>query len=67
MLDHTSARAVGPFRDESAAIAFLRDQLVAILKPRAIWLFGRARSDAREDSHFDLLVVPPDGLPFDVL
>jgi predicted nucleotidyltransferase len=66
LLDHASARAVGPFRDESAAIAFLRDRLVAILKPSAIWLFGsRARGDAREDSDFDLLVVLPDGLPLD--
>jgi len=66
LLDHASARAVGPFRDESAAIAFLRDRLVAVLKPRAIWLFGsRARSDAREDSDFDLLVVLPDELPLD--
>jgi hypothetical protein len=68
LLDHASARAVGLFRDESAAIAFLRDRLVAILKPRTIWLFGsRARGDAREDSDFDLLVVLPDGLPLDAM
>lgn len=57
---------VGPFRDEAAAIAFLRDRLVAELRPRSIWLFGsRARGDARPDSDFDLLVVLPDGLPDD--
>ena len=55
---------VGPFRDEAAALAFLRDRLVARLRPRMIWLFGsRARGDGREDSDFDLLVVLPDGLP----
>jgi predicted transcriptional regulator/predicted nucleotidyltransferase len=54
----------GPFRDESAALAFLRDRLVASLRPKAVWLFGsRARGDARPDSDFDLLVVLPDGLP----
>ena len=45
-------------------MAFLRDRLVAKLRPRMIWLFGsRARGDGREDSDFDLLVVLPDGLP----
>ena len=64
LLAHVRERPVGPFRDESAAIAFLRDRLVATLKPQAIWLLGsRARGDAREDSDFDLLVVLPDGLP----
>jgi predicted nucleotidyltransferase len=63
-LDHLDARPVGPFRSEAVAIAFLRDRLVAALKPRAIWLFGsRARGDAHEESDFDLLVVLPDGLP----
>ena len=63
-LDHSGSRPVGPFRDEAAALAFLRDRLVVALKPRAIWLFGsRARGDAREESDFDLLVVLPDGLP----
>ena len=57
-------RPVGPFRSEAAALAFLRDRLVSVLRPRMIWLFGsRARGDAREDSDFDLLVVLPDGLP----
>jgi hypothetical protein len=64
LLTHVNERPVGPFRDETAALAFLRDRLVATLKPRAIWLFGsRARGDARVDSDFDLLVVLPDGLP----
>jgi predicted nucleotidyltransferase len=64
LLTHVNERPVGPFRNESAALAFLRDRLVAMLKPRAIWLFGsRARGDARADSDFDLLVVLPDGLP----
>ena len=64
LLAHAQETPVGPFRDESAALAFLRDRLVATLKPRAIWLFGsRARGDARADSDFDLLVVLPDGLP----
>jgi hypothetical protein len=64
LLGHVRERPVGPFRSETAAIAFLRDRLVASLKPQAIWLFGsRARGDARPDSDFDLLVVLPDGLP----
>jgi Nucleotidyltransferase domain len=55
---------VGPFKDEASALAFLRDRLVIVLKPRAIWQFGsRARGDNDEDSDFDLLVVLPDGLP----
>jgi hypothetical protein len=63
LLESASLRPVGPFRDEEAAIAFLRDRLVAGLKPRSIWLFGsRARGDARPDSDFDMLVVLPDGL-----
>ena len=58
--------SVGPFRNEAAAIAFLRDRLVAELRPRSIWLFGsRARGTARPDSDFDLLVVLPDGLAED--
>lgn len=62
LLDDAAARSVGPFRDEAAALAFLRDRLVAALRPRMIWLFGsRARGDARSDSDFDLLVVLPDG------
>src|SRR5580704_17929811 len=64
LLDDAKARPVGPFKDEAAALAFLRDRLVVALKPRAIWHFGsRARGDARGDSDFDLLVVLPDGLP----
>src|SRR5712691_6367504 len=57
LLDDARARPVGPFRNEAAALAFLRDRLVCALKPRAIWHFGsRARGTAREDSDFDLLV-----------
>lgn len=64
LLFDISARSVGPFRDEQAAIAFLRDRLVTVLHPRMIWLFGsRGRGDNRPDSDFDLLVVMPDGLP----
>jgi Nucleotidyltransferase domain len=64
LLDDAKARSVGPFRDEAAALTFLRDRLVLALKPRAIWQFGsRARGDAEADSDFDLLVVLPDGLP----
>lgn len=60
---NVTARPVGPFKDESSALAFLRDRLVVALKPRAIWQFGsRARGDNDEDSDFDLLVVLPDGL-----
>lgn len=64
LLEDASARSIGPFRDEAAALAFLRDRLVASLRPRMVWLFGsRARGDGRPDSDFDLLVVLPDGLP----
>jgi predicted nucleotidyltransferase len=64
LLSHVKEQPVGPFRDEAAAIAFLRDRLVTTLKPVAIWLFGsRARGDAHPDSDFDLLVVLPNGLP----
>lgn len=63
MLSDISSRSVGPFRDEEAAIAFLRDRLVTVLRPRMIWLFGsRGRGGNRPDSDFDLLVVLPDGL-----
>ncbi|WP_052710513.1 nucleotidyltransferase domain-containing protein [Azospirillum thiophilum] len=60
-----AAAPVGSFRNEEAAIGFLRDRLVAALKPRMVWLFGsRARCDARMDSDFDvLLVLSDDGLP----
>lgn len=62
-LANPAAAPVGPFRDEASAIAFMRDRLVAELKPKSIWLFGsRARGTARPDSDFDLLVVLPDGL-----
>jgi len=64
LIEVAESRPVGPFLNETAALAFLRDRLVASLKPRAIWLFGsRARGDARPDSDFDLLVVLPDDLP----
>jgi hypothetical protein len=63
LLGDAKARPVGPFKDEAAALAFLRDRLVLALKPLAIWQFGsRARGDAEVDSDFDLLVVLPDGL-----
>ena len=64
LLGNAKLVPVGPFRNEEAAIAFLRYRLVAELKPSSIWLFGsRARGNARSDSDFDLLVVMPDGLP----
>src|SRR4051812_19985392 len=54
---------VGPFRSSEAALGFVRDRLVAMLRPDAIWLFGsRARGNHRDDSDFDLLVALPDGL-----
>lgn len=63
-LEAGEGAGIGPFRSERAAIAFLRDRLVAELRPDAIWLFGsRARGDVRPDSDFDLLVVLPDGRP----
>lgn len=63
MLSDISSRSVGPFRNEEAAIAFLRDRLVTVLRPRMIWFFGsRGRGDNSPDSDFDLLVVMPDGL-----
>src|SRR5271167_3494992 len=55
---------IGSFRDETAALGFIRDRLTFTLKPEEIWLFGsRARSDHRADSDFDILAVLPDGLP----
>jgi predicted nucleotidyltransferase len=64
LLADAKARSVGPFKNESSALAFLRDRLVLALKPLAIWQFGsRAPGDAGADSDFDLLVVLPDGLP----
>ena len=55
---------IGPFRDETAALGFIRDRLIFALKPEAIWLFGsRARGTHRNDSDFDILAVLPDGLP----
>jgi hypothetical protein len=63
-LENPRARPVGPFRDEEAAVAFLRDRLVVGLRPLSIWFFGsRARGGAGPDSDFDLLVVLPDGRP----
>lgn len=51
----------GPFADEGAALAFLRDRLVAGLDPLEIHLLGsRAHGGARPESDFDLLVVLPD-------
>ena len=47
LLGNAKLVPVGPFRNEEAAIAFLRDRLVAELKPSSIWLFGsRAPSHA---------------------
>ena len=58
--------ALGPFRDQEAALGFIRDRLVAFLAPEEIWLFGsRARGDARPDSDFDILVVLPDDAELD--
>lgn len=55
------SQTVGAFKDEEAALGFIRDRLVLCLKPEAIWLFGsRARRDHRPDSDFDILVVLPD-------
>ena len=63
LLNDAQTSPVGPFRSEGAALAFLRDRLVAALRPKMVWLFGsRARGDAHPDSDFDLLVVLPDGL-----
>ena len=56
-----SAAAVGVFKDEEAAIGFIRDRLVFSLRPESLWLFGsRARREHRPDSDFDILVVLPD-------
>jgi len=52
---------LGPFRNADAALTFMRDRLVAMLKPAEIWLFGsRARGDHMPDADLDLLVVLPD-------
>jgi uncharacterized protein len=59
----TATNAIGRFRDEDAALGFIRDRLLLSLKPEAIWLFGsRARGEQRVDSDFDVLVVLPDEL-----
>jgi predicted nucleotidyltransferase len=53
---------IGLFKDEAAALDFIRDRLVLSLGPEQIWLFGsRARPEHRPDSDFDILVVLPDG------
>lgn len=58
-----SGETVGAFKDEAAALGFIRDRLVVSLQPDAIWLFGsRARGAHRRDSDFDILVVLPDSL-----
>jgi predicted nucleotidyltransferase len=55
--------SIGAFKDEQAALGFIRDRLVFSLAPESIWLFGsRARRDHRPDSDFDILVVLPDEL-----
>lgn len=62
-LDPLHRAAVGPFRDEAAALDFLKGRLVATLRPIEIWLFGsRGRGDHKPDSDFDLIVVLPDEL-----
>ncbi|CAA6605972.1 putative DNA polymerase beta domain protein (Modular protein) [Rhodospirillaceae bacterium LM-1] len=64
LLSRMGDAPVGPFRSESDAIGFLRDRLVATLRPEEIWLFGsRARGQSSPHSDFDLLVVLADGLP----
>lgn len=58
-----NASAIGPFKDEEAALAFIRDRLVFSLRPESLWLFGsRARRSHRPDSDFDVLVVFPDAV-----
>jgi predicted nucleotidyltransferase len=58
--------ALGPFRDQAAALSFIVARLVAFLKPEEIWLFGsRARGDHRPDSDIDILVVLADGASLD--
>ena len=60
---HHTRQPVGRFKDEEAALAFIRDRLVLSLRPEAIWLFGsRSRGENRPDSDFDILVVLPDEL-----
>lgn len=55
--------AVGAFKNEEAALSFIRDRLVFSLRPESVWLFGsRARRSHRPDSDFDVLVVLPDEL-----
>ena len=64
LIEGGAGAPIGPFRSEQAAIYFMRDRLVSVLKPRMIWLFGsRARGEAKPDSDFDFLVVLKDGLP----
>lgn len=63
LLDDVSARPVGPFKSEEAALGFIKSRLATALKPRMIWLFGsRARRDHHPDSDFDILVVLQNGL-----
>jgi predicted nucleotidyltransferase len=57
------APSLGRFKDEEAALGFIRDRLVLSLDPDMIWLFGsRARGEGRTDSDFDILVVLPDAI-----
>jgi predicted nucleotidyltransferase len=59
----SSALPLGPFKNETAAVDFIRDRLTLSLDPHSIWLFGsRARGDHRPDSDFDILVVLRDEL-----
>jgi predicted nucleotidyltransferase len=66
IMDRVEEQPIGPFINEDAAIGFLRDRLVATLRPKAIWLFGsRATGRATPNSDIDLLVVLPDDLDED--
>jgi predicted nucleotidyltransferase len=69
-LNDRTAQSVGPFRDEDAAVKFLATQLIAVLDPLEIWLFGsRGRrkrgleTRVHPASDIDLLVILKDGLP----
>src|SRR5258707_6963667 len=58
-----SATAVGPFKNEEAALAFIRDRLVLDLDPESVWLFGsRGRGDHCPAIEFCILIVFPDEL-----
>ena len=55
--------AIGAFKNQEAALSFIRDRLVFSLRPESVWLFGsRGRRTHGPDSDFDVLVVLPDEL-----